>query len=355
MAAFDVFAQAKAVDAAIERTGVFFRTGMIATKTVKDADGLWQIADSGVASYTPGSGFSQAAPPSVSVFVRDSAGDASNAQPLVVIYDIPAAQKIDLPPIAKDILVATYGGVSVVENIASGKPVTVNVLDHVDRTDNDIVEASVLFYNATRPPNTLGRDIVFEGALWSGGTLLGYTSATVEGEDAWTLGPKDGEFTFTPASGFTDTPSILQYTVRDTVRLMSNAAKIVINGQIDAIEAALPALIAMDEDAYWQAFRDTVTSVDYDVSVVFAVADARIQLLLRTLVGRPVRGDLGERLSTAELGAIFSDWADAALDIGTPTDLVLDAVPGVDAPGIPLARLDAISRLTLRVRSGRNL
>lgn len=369
VAKFDVLTAANKGSAEIPATGVFLRKGMLPVKTLDVKIGVWTIDDiTGRATFTPKDD-SGKSPMTAAVFVRDADGLESNDRRLEVTYkQAKQAETPKVPPIAKDILVTKYGGVSVADFLVTGKPVTVNVLGHVVKTDDEIVEKSVLLWNASGTPNTPRRDIEFSDEVSREGVVLGYMTATVTGEGVWQVDHTAGTVTFTPDKGFTDSPTILQYTVRDTARRQSNPAKIIVNAVIDQIEDKLPSLVAMDEAAYWTAFRKNVTDVDYDISVVFAVADAQLKLLVRQLNPSQVRTVLGgvlpgarsQRLSLANLHQLESDWANANLDIGSLVDLVLAQVDtkSVNAPGVPLAlrivRLDTIKRATRRVLAGRN-
>ena len=94
-------------------------------------------------------------------------------------------------------------------------PVTVNVISN-DVTGDAVVPSTV---SLVIPSGATG--IVTDGT----GDI---TSMTIPGEGTWTVNPTTGAITFTPISGFTGTPSPIQYNVEDAERNQSNNATLVL-------------------------------------------------------------------------------------------------------------------------------
>ncbi len=93
-----------------------------------------------------------------------------------------------------------------------GQVVTVNVLANDMRRDLPIDSSSVRIVN---PP---------AGSMLSpDGKLL-----VIPNEGYWSVNPTSGRITFTPATGFTDNPTSITYTVADTRGNISNAATVTI-------------------------------------------------------------------------------------------------------------------------------
>ncbi|MDQ0586202.1 Ig-like domain-containing protein [Variovorax paradoxus] len=93
----------------------------------------------------------------------------------------------------------------------AGASVTVGVLDNDQDADGNLDRNSVRF---VQPP--------------AGATLSGDgRSLQVPNEGSWQVG-SDGAVVFTPASGFTGSPTVVSYTVSDTTGLTSSAATITI-------------------------------------------------------------------------------------------------------------------------------
>ncbi|WP_172802284.1 Ig-like domain-containing protein [Agrococcus jejuensis] len=135
-------------------------------------EGTWTVdPETGAITFTPEAGFTRNPTP-ITYVVEDADGFADEAQ--VVVTYLPVAHP------------------DVVEDAAPGQPVTVDPLAN-DTGDLDPTTVEI------RDPQTgeWGKDV------------------TVPGEGTWTVDPVTGAITFTPAPGFTGSPTPIDYRVTD--------------------------------------------------------------------------------------------------------------------------------------------
>lgn len=124
----------------------------------------------------------------------------------------------------------------------AGASVTINVLDNDQDADGNLDRNSVRF---VQPP--------------AGATLSGDgRSLQVPNEGSWQVG-SDGAVVFTPASGFTGSPTVVSYTVSDTAGLTSAAATITITV---AVASATSSAACFNE-----GFLRTGTTMDFELTV----------------------------------------------------------------------------------------
>jgi len=165
-------------------------------------EGVWEVNDLGVVSFTPEEGFSSVPTP-IGYTVENNNGLLSNVATIIL----------------------AQGGMSVVANDDIGdangaEPVVVDVLAN---DSGDINRSSV-------------RIVTPEGD-----EVLSYT---VPGEGTWSVGD-DGSITFTGEIGFVGTPAPINYTVdTNSVVILSDTAQVSINGTCvcKPYEASIPAM-----------------------------------------------------------------------------------------------------------------
>jgi len=165
-------------------------------------EGVWQVNDLGVVSFTAENGFTSV-PTAIRYTVENNNGLVSNIANISL----------------------TEGGVSVVANddIATadgGNPVIVNVLDN---DNGDLNRSSVRIITAN------GEEV---------------TTYVVAGEGTWSVG-ENGEITFTGETGFVGTPTPIKYIVSDnSVIVLSDRATVSISGTCDCrpYETSIPVM-----------------------------------------------------------------------------------------------------------------
>ncbi|MGB8814062.1 MAG: hypothetical protein WCC57_12870, partial [Paracoccaceae bacterium] len=168
-------------------------------------EGAWVInPTTGIVTFTPDAGFT-ANPTPVAYTVADNDGNVSNEATITLTF---AAQ----PP------VATNDSIS---DIATGTPVTLNILTNDSDPDGVLDPASVRIV----------------GGIGDGRSLV------VAGEGTWTVNPTTGAITFTPQNGYTGDPTPIRYTVADNDGNPSNPATVTVD------YLALPALQLLTEIA----------------------------------------------------------------------------------------------------------
>ncbi|WKW45969.1 Ig-like domain-containing protein [Myroides sp. JBRI-B21084] len=102
--------------------------------------------------------------------------------------------------------------------MTAGSPVTVNVV--TNDTTGDTVDPTTVSLVASSIPGATCDVTDANGDC---------TQVTVPGEGVWSVNPTTGAVTFTPASGFTGTPTPITYTVEDAEGSESNAATITLD------------------------------------------------------------------------------------------------------------------------------
>ncbi len=333
---FDVLGAATKGTADLDPKGVFLRFGEMEVQSMDVGDlGVWEAHSDGRLSYTP-KGTPTRSPLPVRVFVRDKAGLTSNTVAATLTYtDLPRPAT---PPFARDAIVPNYGGVSASANQITGKPVVVDVTPFVSKGDPaiDIDPKSVLLHSSTRPTRTPGVEIEFEGELKRDGEVVGYTKASVQGEGVWSVDRATGEITFTPDQGFTRSPSVLTYSIADVKGHRSNVAQLIVNGQIAEIREAFDKLANLSDDDFWKTFKRTVIDKDYDLSVVYAVADVLLTATRAAMSEADERavfgiGQLGLRslrVPAQQMPALMRQWANG----NVTSDLLLSIVERTVTP-----------------------
>ncbi len=148
-------------------------------------EGSYSVDDSGVVTFSPETGFAGAS--SISYTVNDNDGAVSDAATITVTVNAPPVANADSTSTQVD------------------TPVSVTVTANDTDTDGSIDSASV-----DLAPNTAGQQ----------------TTVTVAGEGTYSVNAS-GVVTFTPASGFSGTSSML-YTVSDNDGAVSNAVTITV-------------------------------------------------------------------------------------------------------------------------------
>jgi len=124
----------------------------------------------------------------------------------------------------------------------AGASVTINVLDNDQDADGNLDRNSVRF---VQPP--------------AGATLSGDgRSLQVPNEGSWQAG-NEGAVVFTPASGFTGSPTVVSYTVSDATGLTSAAATITVTV---AVASATSSAACFNE-----GFLRTGTTMDFELTV----------------------------------------------------------------------------------------
>ena len=153
-------------------------------------EGVWTVdATTGEITFTPDAGFA-GDPTAAPYTVADNDGNTSNPATVSVDYG-------DAPVATDDVVSASGPG-----------PVSIDPL--ANDTGANLDPASVVLTGTGAPAgSTLSAD---------GKTL------TVPGEGAWTVDPATGVVTFTPAAGFSGTPTPVAYTVSDEFGNVSNEA-----------------------------------------------------------------------------------------------------------------------------------
>ncbi len=165
-------------------------------------EGVWQVNDIGILSFTAEDGFT-AAPHPIRYTVENNSGVVSNIATVTL----------------------TQGGVSVVANddrgLANGaNPIIISVLDN---DTGDLNRSSVRIITP------------------DGDEVIRYT---VPGEGTWSVG-EDGRITFIGESGFFGTPTPIRYIVSDnSVIVLSDTARVTIDGICDCrpYETSIPAM-----------------------------------------------------------------------------------------------------------------
>ncbi len=166
-------------------------TGNPVTTLVVTNEGTWTVdATSGDITFTPEAGFT-ADPTPVKYTVKDKNGLVSNE----------ATETVDYPQTAPTATDDTESG-------TTGTPTTVDVIPNDTDPENDLDPTTVKLVDPSGNP---------------------VTSLNVPNEGDWTVNPTTGEVTFTPETGFTDDPTPVKYTVKDTGDIESNQATVTID------------------------------------------------------------------------------------------------------------------------------
>ncbi len=151
--------------------------------------GTWSVnAITGEITFTPLAGFT-ADPTPISYTVNDKTGLTSNAATITVNYP-------QTPPTT---VADSKTGIN-------GQPVIIDVVFNDTDPENDI------------DPTT----VKIVGTANAGDPLV------VAGEGTWSVNTITGEITFTPIAGFTASPTVISYTVKDTGGLESAAATVTV-------------------------------------------------------------------------------------------------------------------------------
>lgn len=166
-------------------------TGNPVTMLAVAGEGTWTVdPTTGDITFTPDAGF-VGNPTPVSYTVEDNDGNTSNPASITVEYGEP-------PVATDDSVTPTQPG-----------PVSIDPLAN-DSGDDPLDPTSVVLTGTGAPTgSTLSAD---------GKTL------TVPGEGEWTVNPTTGLVTFTPAAGFSGSPTPAAYTVSDVMGRASNEA-----------------------------------------------------------------------------------------------------------------------------------
>ncbi len=161
-------------------------------------EGVWSVDGvSGEITFTPDAGFTSD-PADISYTVDDDEGNTSNPAIVSVDYDVQSPVAVD------DASLANPAG-----------PVTLNVIDG---------SASVGGVADSDPDGTLN---LATGDL-DPSTAGVQSTLTVAGEGSWSVDAA-GVVTFTPALGFTDDPTPIDYTVADNDGNISNQATVTVD------------------------------------------------------------------------------------------------------------------------------
>jgi CshA-type fibril repeat protein len=151
-------------------------------------EGTWSVSTTGSVTFTPEAGFTND-PSVIEYIVYDDGGLASNVATVTIDYPQTA-------PVANDDDA----------NGTSGAATTINVLNNDTDAENDINASSLQITGTTNPGDSL----------------------VVVGEGTWSISSND-RIVFTPATGFTDDPTDIGYTVTDNTGLTSNEANVAID------------------------------------------------------------------------------------------------------------------------------
>ncbi|WP_242645248.1 Ig-like domain-containing protein, partial [Candidatus Ichthyocystis hellenicum] len=161
-------------------------------------EGVWTVANTGVVTFTPASGFTND-PAIINYTISDATGGASNPGRITFNYN-------QIAPVAVNDTNATA--------FTTGSAGTLNVTTNDTDANGDKDVSTVTF--------------VIPSGL-SGATLSNNNKTlTVTGEGVWTVS-NTGVVTFTPASGFTNDPAIINYTISDATGGTSNPGSITFN------------------------------------------------------------------------------------------------------------------------------
>ena len=148
--------------------------------------GVWSVnKNNGDITFTPASGFTTSPAP-IKYSVKDKNGIVSNEAIVKIICQT---------------------GPTAMNDSTSGTPgnaVTVKVLNNDTKGTSDIVPATVQIVGTPNPGNSL----------------------TVSGQGVWSINKNNGDITFTPANGFTTSPTPIQYSVKDKNGIVSNKATV---------------------------------------------------------------------------------------------------------------------------------
>jgi CshA-type fibril repeat protein len=171
-------------------------------RIVVSGEGVWSVDDYGVVTFAPESHF-KGSPTSITYTVQDRDGHASEAAEITLVAG----------PVAYDDSV----------NVSLAESITVAVLDNDDK-EMDISTVSLV---SDGIPGSIATDTDGDGDI---------DMVVVPDEGVWRV-DDDGEVTFEPYGGLADSPTPIQYTVRDTRGYISNVATIIIHTQPTAIDA----------------------------------------------------------------------------------------------------------------------
>ncbi|MEL6375538.1 MAG: hypothetical protein AAFR04_16415, partial [Pseudomonadota bacterium] len=185
-------------------------------------EGVWSIdTTTGAVTFTPEAGFTSDPTP-VTYTVADNEGNRTAPATITLTFT-------PEPPVAGD---------DQVSNVQTGQQVTLNVLGNDQDPDGSLEPTSVVI---TSPPTG--------ATLSSDGKTL-----TVPGEGIWSVDTSTGAITFMPASGFTNDPTPITYTVADNDGNVSNAGTVAIdytarpplagNDQISGATTGQPVVVA---------------------------------------------------------------------------------------------------------------
>jgi hypothetical protein len=186
------------------------------------------------------------------------------------------------------------------------------------------------------------------------GTAVGSLSLDVDTEGKWTVDATTGAITFTPYDGFDTTPTTVRYSLADIKGTRSAPAMLSVNPDIAKLSKALSDAAALDDIAFWAAFKtnmvDSKISVDALFVAVYMHSNAT-RTALRTA------GNFDTVKFFPNVNAPYAKWgAGTATAPGFSTaallpviEAITDATTGLGATplGTRAIRLDVITRMCL--------
>ncbi|MRI02615.1 hypothetical protein GH721_18885, partial [Kriegella sp. EG-1] len=173
------------------------------TQVTVPNEGVWTVnLTSGEVTFTPETGFTSD-PEVIEYTVEDNDGNESNEATITIDY------AVQLP-------VATNDSST---NNPTNSPVTIDVVDNDNDPDGSIDPTTV----------SLDATSVTGGVCDTTDSNGDCTQVTVPNEGVWTVNLTSGEVTFTPETGFTSDPEVIEYTVEDNDGNESNEATITID------------------------------------------------------------------------------------------------------------------------------
>ncbi len=191
-------------------------------------------------------------------------------------------------------------------------------------------------------------------------TIEGGKKATADGEGVWQIAT-DGTITFTRDPAFNGDPTPLTYTVFDTKGIESNVGQLVITAYLTQVTQAVDALNAMDDTAFWSAYRARIVNGDYGAlndpaEIVGKLTLFRTVHLVITEITRQSLKPADRQAAAnalppvAQTNAAYTAWAAAGFDLATAVTQAETLAPDVNAVsgitrGTRLLRLLIINRL----------
>ena len=174
-------------------------------------EGVWALTATGEVTFTPQAGFT-ANPTPINYTIEDNDGDVSNEASIIITYVI-------IPPAAvnDESLGNTPGNAVTIDVLIDNNVATGGSFDDVDNDLDGVLDATTV--SLIEPAGALN-------TVYNNGNV---TSFDVAGQGNWSVNSTTGAITFTPETGFTEDPTIVQYNIEDNDGNPSNNATIIVD------------------------------------------------------------------------------------------------------------------------------